>query len=161
MRQSYTDEGERVDFFLISGSAYQVFMLRYDPPKEIIYDDIKIADAGDSETIAEVSQTLSTVSPEKIFDFLIDQADKLKASDIHIENMRTEIRIRMRVDGMLHPVATIDKDRYRIILSELGSRANISTAANTPQSGHMQKEIHRDGSSHVVNIRVESILALA
>lgn len=160
MRKEYNDEGQRVDFFLISQSAYKVFMLRYDPPKEIIYDDIKIADEGDSETIAEVSQTLSTVSPEKIFDFLIDQADKLGASDIHIENMRTEIRIRMRVDGMLHPVATIDRDRYRIILSELGSRASISTAANKPQSGHMQKEIFRDGTSHVVNIRVESIPTL-
>ena len=41
MRQEYTDEGERVDFFLISNSAYRVFMLRYDPPKEIVYDDIK------------------------------------------------------------------------------------------------------------------------
>lgn len=160
MRKEYNDDGQRVDFFLISQSAYKVFMLRYDPPKEIIYDDIKIADEGDSETIAEVSQTLSNVSPEKIFDFLIDQADKLGASDIHIENMRTEIRIRMRVDGMLHPVATIDRDRYRIILSELGSRASISTAANKPQSGHMQKEIFKDGTSHVVNIRVESIPTL-
>ena len=44
MRQEYTDDGEKVDFFLISGSAYRTFMLRYDPPKEIKYDDIKIAD---------------------------------------------------------------------------------------------------------------------
>ncbi|MBR2998683.1 type II/IV secretion system protein [Candidatus Saccharibacteria bacterium] len=157
MRQEYTDEGERVDFFLISGSAYKVFMLRYDPPKEVIYDDIKIAGEGDSETIASVSQTLSVVSTEKVFDFLIDQADKLGASDIHIENLRGEIRIRMRVDGMLHPVATIDKDRYRIFMGELSSRANVSTASNKPQSGHMQKEITRDGSTHILNIRVETI----
>ena len=69
MRQKYTDEGEKADFFLISNSAYKVFMLRYDPPKQVHYDDIKIAGEGDSATIAEVSQTLDTVSPEKIFDF--------------------------------------------------------------------------------------------
>ncbi|MBR2725389.1 type II/IV secretion system protein [Candidatus Saccharibacteria bacterium] len=157
MRQEYADKGERVDFFLISGSAYKVFMLRYDPPREIHYDDIKIAGEGDSETIASVSQTLATVSTEKVFDFLIDQADKLGASDIHIENMRDEIRIRMRVDGILHPVADIDKDRYRIFMGELSSRANVSTASNKPQSGHMQKEIERDGASHLLNIRVETI----
>ena len=157
MRQEYNDEGERVDFFLISNSAYKVFMLRYDPPKEIKYDDIKIAGEGDSETIASVSQTLSTVSTEKVFDFLVDQADKLGASDIHIENLRNEIRIRMRVDGLLHPVATIDKDRYRIFMGELSSRANVSTASNKPQSGHMQKEITRDGATHLLNIRVETI----
>lgn len=160
MRQEYTDEGKRIDFFLISNSAYRVFMLRYDPPKEIIYDDIKIADEGDSETIASVSKTLDSVSPEKVFDYLIEQADKLGASDIHIENMRTEIRIRMRVDGMLHPVANIDRDRYRIIISELSSRANVSTAVNKPQSSHMQKEIFSEGSSHVLNIRVETVPTL-
>lgn len=157
MRQEYADKGEKVDFFLISGSAYKVLMLRYDPPREVHYDDIKIAGEGDSETIAAVSQTLNTVSTEKVFDFLIDQADKLGASDIHIENMRGEIRIRMRVDGMLHPVADIDKTRYRIFMGELSSRANVSTASNKPQSGHMQKEVTRDGASHVLNIRVETI----
>ena len=108
MRNEYTDEGERVDFFLISNSAYKVFMLRYDPPKEVHYDDIKIAGEGDSETIASVSQTLAQVSTEKVFDFLLEQADRLGASDIHIENLRNEIRIRMRVDGILHPVANIE-----------------------------------------------------
>ena len=157
MRQEYTVEGERVDFFLISNSAYKVFMLRYDPPRVIEYDDIKIAGEGDSETIASVSKTLDTVSTERVFDFLIDQADKLGASDIHIENMRDEIRIRMRVDGLLHPVAHISRDRYRIFMGELSSRANVSTASNKPQSGHMQKEIHRDGVSHLLNIRVETI----
>lgn len=157
MRQHYTDEGEKVDFFLISISAYKVFMLRYDPPKEVHYDDIKIAGEGDSETIASVSQTLARVSTEKVFDFLLEQADKLGASDIHIENLRNEIRIRMRVDGILHPVANIDRDRYRIFMGELSSRANVSMAANQPQSGHMQKDIYRDGSSHLLNIRVETI----
>lgn len=157
MTQEYTDEGEKVDFFLISGAAFKVFMLRYDPPKQIHYDDIKIASEGDSETIASVSQTLNSVSTENVFDFLIDQADKLGASDIHIENLRNEIRIRMRVDGILHPVANIDRDRYRIFMGELSSRANVSMASNKPQSGHMQKDIYRDGASHLLNIRVETI----
>ena len=157
MRREYADDGERVDFFLISGSAYKVFMLRYDPPREVHYDDIKIAGEGDSETIAEVSQTLASVTTEKVFDFLVDQADKLGASDIHIENLRDSIRIRMRVDGILHPVANIDKDKYRIFMGELSSRANISTASNKPQSGHMQKEVTRDGATHTLNIRVETI----
>ncbi|MBR2855455.1 Flp pilus assembly complex ATPase component TadA [Candidatus Saccharibacteria bacterium] len=157
IRDEYVSEGEKADLFLISGSAYKVFMLRYDPPKEVHYDDIKIAGEGDSATIAEVSQTLATVSTEKVFDYLIDQADKLGASDIHIENMRNEIRIRMRVDGLLHPVANIDRDRYRIFMGELSSRADVSTASNQPQSGHMQREIHRDGASHLLNIRVETI----
>lgn len=157
MTKEYTDDGERVEFFLVSNSAYKVFMLRHDPPVEVKYDDIKIAAEGDSETFDSVSNTLNIVSTEKVFDFLLDQADKLGASDIHIENMRDNIRIRMRVDGMLHPVANIDKDRYRILMGELSSRADVSTASNKPQSGHIQKEITRDNATHMLNIRVETI----
>lgn len=157
LESEYSGSGNHVDFFLISKSAYQVFMLRYDPPQEVHYDDIRISDEGDSETIQSVSETLNSVATDKVFDFLLDQADKLGASDIHIENLRDTIRIRMRVDGILHPVANIDKDRYRVFMGELSSRANVSTAARTPQSGHMQKDIYRDGASHTLNIRVETI----
>lgn len=157
MRQKYTDEGERADFFLISGAAFKAFMLRYDPPKEIIYDDIKIAGEGDSETIEAVSQTLAEVSTERIFDFLIEQADRLGASDIHIENLNNTIRIRMRVDGLLHPVANIDRDKYRVLMGELSSRVNISTATDKPQSGHMQQEVVHDGVKRMLNLRVETI----
>lgn len=158
LRKKYADEGEKVEFFLVSDSAYRVFMRRYDPPKEVVYDDIKIASEGDSKTIDEVSKTLNSVSSDRVFDFLIDQADKLNASDIHIENMRNEIRVRMRVDGILHPVANLDRDRYRILMGELSSRTNLSSAARTPQSGHMQKDVYEaDGKSHLLNIRVETV----
>ncbi|MFZ1242900.1 MAG: ATPase, T2SS/T4P/T4SS family, partial [Candidatus Saccharimonas sp.] len=155
--REYNDKGLNIQFFLISLSGYRAFMNRFDPPKKIVYNDIQIAKEGDSETIAEVSRTLGTVSSEEVFDFIINQADKLGASDIHIENERTDIRIRLRVDGALHPVATLDRDRYRVIMGELASRAGISSAANEPQSGHIQKEITRDGATHLLNIRVETI----
>jgi len=157
MARQYNDRGDNIQFAMISGSAFKAFMRRYDPPKQVIYDDIEIAKDGDSDTLASVSQTLNSVGTDQVFDFLIDQADKLGASDIHIENMRDKIRIRMRVDGALHPVADLDKDRYRVVMGALGSRANISSAATHPQSGHMQKDITRDGATHLLNLRVETV----
>lgn len=160
MTKEYESDGRSIQFFLISQSAYNVFMNRYDPPKETVYDDIEIAKEGDSETIASVSQTLNSVGTDKVFDYLIDQADRLNASDIHIENQRTYIRVRMRVDGALHSVANLEKDRYRVLMAALSSRANISTAATTPQSGHMNKEVSRDGATHLLNLRVEAVPTL-
>lgn len=157
MRRTYNDRGDNIQFGMISGSGFKALMNRYDPPKEIIYDDIQIAKAGDSETLSQVSQTLNSVGSERVFDYLIDQADRLGASDIHIENQRTTIRVRMRVDGALHQVADLDKDRYRVIMGELGSRANLSAAATAPQSGHMQKEITTETGTHLLNLRVETI----
>lgn len=160
MDQEYNDRGENIQFLLISSSGFRAFMNRYDPPKEIVYEDIQIAQEGDSDTLAQVSKTLNAVSSDRVFDFLIDQADKLSASDIHIENERTHIRIRMRVDGALHQVAQLEKDHYRIIMGELASRANISTAATEPQSGHMQKEITTDHGTHLLNLRIETVPTL-
>ena len=157
METQYNDRGDKTQFFLISGSGYRAFMNRYDPPTQVIYDDIEIAKEGDSDTITQVSKTLNAVSSDRVFDYLIDQADKLGASDIHVENERTYIRIRMRIDGALHPVAELEKDRYRIIMGELASRANVSSAATEPQSGHMQKEITRGNSTHLLNLRVETV----
>ncbi len=157
MEADYGSRGENTQFLLISGSGFKAFMNRYDPPKKVIYEDIQIAKEGDSDTITQVSKTLSTVSSDQVFNYLIDQADKLGASDIHIENERTHIRIRMRIDGALHPVADLEKERYRVIMGELASRANLSTAATEPQSGHIQKEITRGGSTHLLNMRVETV----
>lgn len=157
MRNDYSARGEATQFLLISTSGFRSFMHRYDPPKKVIYEDIEIAKEGDSDTIAQVSKTLNSVGSDQVFDYLITQADKLGASDIHIENERTHIRIRMRIDGALHPVADLEKDRYRVIMGALASRANISTAAVEPQSGHMQKEITRDGATHLLNMRVEAV----
>ena len=155
--EKYNQDAFNVQFVLISGSSFRSMMERYDPPRQVIYDDIKIAKEGDSDTLATVSQTLNSVSSDRLLSYLIEQADLLHASDIHIENMRTVIRVRLRVDGALHAVANIDKDRYRVIMAELASRANISTAAQESQSGHMQHEIHRSGASHLLNMRVESV----
>lgn len=155
--QQYTSVGHSVQFFLISNSGYKQIMDRYDPVVKVIHDDIKIAKEGDSNTLSEVSRTLNSVGSDEVFDYLVDQADRLGASDIHIENQRTHMRVRMRIDGVLHPVADLENDRYRIILGALASRANISTAAKEPQSGHMQKEITRDGETHMLNLRVETV----
>ena len=158
--REYNDGGRSTQFLLISQSGYRAFMNRYDPPKQVVYDDIEIAQEGDSDTITQVSSTLNSVSSEALFDFIIDQADRLGASDIHVENERNNIRIRMRVDGALHAVAHLDRDKYRIIMGELASRAGVSSASNESQSGHMQREVTRDGATHLLNLRVETVPTL-
>jgi general secretion pathway protein E len=157
LSKKYQDEGKTLELFLVSESAWKNIMRRYDPPKKVVYDDIEIAGEGDSATLEKVSQTLANVASDQVFDYLIDQADRLGVSDIHIENQRQTIRIRMRVDGALHPVAELGRDRYRVIMGELSSRAGVSSASKTSQSGHMQKDIYRDGTSHLLNLRVETV----
>lgn len=147
-----------VQFVIMSNPGFREFMQRYDPPKTVVYNDVKIAKEGDSETIAEVSRTLDTVRTDDILTYLIEQADRLNASDIHIECQRDNVRIRLRVDGALHPIATITHEKYRILQSSIASKANISTASNDAQTGHMQSQIKEaDGSTRMLNMRIETV----
>lgn len=156
LETSYNNEGKSIAFLLMSNAGFREFMLRYDPPKEVVYDDVKIAKEGDSDTLRSVSETLESVGSDKILDYLIDQADRLGASDIHIENQRDNVRIRLRVDGALHPVAEISHDKYRVLTGALATRANISTAATDSQTGHMQRD-STVNAGKTVNMRIETV----
>jgi len=158
LQKQYNDQGRAVEFVLISSLGFREFMLRYDPPQEVHYDDVKIAKAGDSETLEAVSKTLESVRTDDILNYLIDQADQLGASDIHIENQRENVRIRFRVDGALHPIATISHDKYRVLQASIASRANISTAANDAQTGHMQQPSTLNPEKFI-NMRIETVPA--
>ncbi|MCL2038045.1 Flp pilus assembly complex ATPase component TadA [Candidatus Saccharibacteria bacterium] len=134
-------KAENVGYYLISDSAFRALMRRYDPPPEVVYSDVQISDKGSSQTITEVSQTLDEVRADDILNYLISQADSLGASDIHLENERGGVRVRFRVDGTLHPIATLTHDKYRILFSSIASAANLSTASTEAQSGHIVREI--------------------
>ena len=155
LTESYQNQGRAVDLVLISNLGFQEFMQRFDPPKEVVYEDVKIAASGDNETLEAVSKTLESVRTDDILTYLIDQADSLGASDIHIENQNDTVRIRFRVDGTLHPIATISREKYRVLQSSIASRANISTANADAQTGHMQQTAERDG--HLINMRIETV----
>ena len=155
LTENYQHQGRNVDFVLISNLGFQEFMLRFDPPKEVVYEDVKIAASGDNETLDAVSKTLESVRTDDILTYLIDQADRLKASDIHIENQNDNVRIRFRVDGTLHPIATISHEKYRVLQASIATKANISTASNDAQTGHMQQNSEADG--HLINMRIETI----
>lgn len=149
-------ETATVEFLLISEQGFREFMLRYDPPKEVVYEDVKIAASGDNETLQQVSKTLEEVRSDDILSYLIEQADRLNASDIHIENQREDVRIRFRVDGTLHPIAHISHDKYRVLQASIASRANISTADPHPQTGHLQ-QVDEDNPDRLINMRIETV----
>ena len=44
---------------------------------------------------------------------------------------------RFRVDGVLHPIAELHKDKYRMLLSSLAVAANVSTNSDDAQTGHI------------------------
>jgi type IV pilus assembly protein PilB len=160
LRSRFTDQ--RVAFSIISDTGYREYLVLYDPPKKVEYQDIQISEtSGTQEIISKVSQTLDQVRPDDMLAYLVQQAYDLKASDIHLECQKQNVRVRFRVDGVLHPVAFISHEKYRHLSASLASAANISTSAEDAQQGHISHEYKlATGESVTVNLRVETVPAL-
>lgn len=159
LRQNYADY--RVSFVLISDTGYRDYMKLYDPPKEIIYQDIQITGQDEKARVDQISATLAEVRSDDMLAFIVQQAFRLKASDIHLETTKSGARIRFRVDGVLHPIAELDHDKYRQLSGALASAANISTGESEAQTGQIHKDyVMADGSSITVNLRVEAVRAI-
>lgn len=152
----FTDQ--RVTFVLISDAGYREYMLLYDPPQQVVYQDIAINTAGSDDLIARVSGVLSQVRADDMLAYLVAQAHRLNASDIHLETESDHVRIRFRIDGILHPVARLDFDKYRVLISAIASAGNVSTSANEAQQGHIgQRVTMADGTQVDVNVRLETV----
>ena len=159
LRQRFQDQ--RISYALISDTGYKEYMRLYDPPKEIVYKDIELTTAGTQDLIKQVSATLEQVRADDMLGYLVQQAHKLVASDIHLENQSKKARIRFRIDGVLHPVAVITPEKCRILISAIASAGNVSTAANEAQQGHIAQHVRMaDGAEVDINLRVETVPAI-
>lgn len=154
-------EDKNIDFVMISNSGFKDFMHRFDPPKEVHYEDISVKSEGASDNIQQVSQTLEGVRSDDILEYVISQADKLGASDIHFETAKRGVRVRFRLDGALHLIAVVTHQKYRQLQQSIAVRANISTAAPDAQTGHLSQQItSEDGKSKTLNMRIETVPTL-
>lgn len=147
----------RATFVIISDTGYREYMLAYDPPKKVTYQDISIT-KPDGQALQDISSTLAMVRPDDTLAYLVKQAYNLKASDIHLECQEQNTRVRFRVDGVLHTIAWLDHDKYRHVMSVIASAANVSSESDEAQTGHINKTYKlATGEDVTVNLRVETV----
>ncbi len=152
---------QRISFAIISDTGFRDYMRLFDPPKETVYQDIKIDSNQDQVATNQISAILTEVKASDMLAYLVSQAHRLVASDIHIETQAEEVRIRFRIDGVLHLIARLQFDKYRILLSAIASAANLSTASQEAQQGHIAQKVEMADHTMVdVNVRVETVLTV-
>jgi len=154
--QRFADQ--RVNFALISDVGYREYMHLYDPPKAVVYQDININQTGQEEQVGQVSAMLDQVRADDMLAYLVAQAHQLNASDIHVETQPSDIRIRFRIDGVLHIVANLQVDKYRTLIAAIASAGNVSTNIDEAQQGHIAERVKMaDGTMVDVNVRLETV----
>jgi type II secretory ATPase GspE/PulE/Tfp pilus assembly ATPase PilB-like protein len=104
---------------------------------------------------AAIATELSGDAPiAQILDLLLSQAVKLKASDIHIEPQEDSLRIRFRIDGVIHDMFSLPMGVNRPLSARIKVQAGMNIAElRRPQDGQISLKIGvRD-----IDIRVASM----
>jgi len=125
------------------------------------YSIAAISDLLENGKFDPFSQQINNVEPKFMFEPIAQMAYQLGASDIHIEPGEEEARIRFRVDGTLHSVITLTKERYELFASDLQIRANVKWGGDEPQGGRLSVQvINNDGDTVPLNMRLETVPSL-
>jgi type IV pilus assembly protein PilB len=89
--------------------------------------------------LEEVTETEADAPIIKLVGLLIMEAYRNRASDIHIEPLEKRLRVRYRIDGVLHEVDNPPKRLQAAIISRIKIMANMSIAEKRlPQDGRIQ-----------------------
>jgi len=88
------------------------------------------------KAVASVTEMKRAYRVSKILEVVLAGAFAVDASDIHIEPEQNQVRLRYRLDGVLHDVINFDLDTANLLLSRLkllsGLKLNLK---NRPQDG--------------------------
>ncbi len=71
-------------------------------------------------------------------EYLLHYAFEQRASDIHVEPRREECIIRMRIDGVLHPVYRVPKAVHGAIANRFKIMSRLDIAQRRPQDGRIR-----------------------
>lgn len=145
--------GYRVAYVFVSQIGWDRLFNRY-----ALARDQKAIDAGD---FSGFKQRLLNLEPKFMFEPMAQLAYQVGASDIHVEPGESEARVRLRIDGTLHPVLTLPRDRYELFASDLQMRAGVKWGSDEPQGGRVSVPvINKAGEEVPLNMRVETIPSL-
>ena len=87
---------------------------------------------------------------------ILSEAVRMRASDIHLESARQEVRVRYRIDGVLHDVSSSPKALHGPMVSRIKIMGGLNIAEKRlPQDGRLQLTV--EGRS--LDVRISTLPA--
>ena len=106
------------------------------------------SDVDDIQAVTEEAPIVRYVN------LLILQALNERASDIHVEPTATELRIRYRIDGVLHDVSTAPRTISAAVITRLKVMADMNVAEHrVPQDGRISLNVGSKG----IDLRIATL----
>ncbi|MCC7356068.1 MAG: type II/IV secretion system protein [Candidatus Doudnabacteria bacterium] len=116
--------------------------------QEIEHTPLQVKDGKPEQQVLEDAPII------KIVDVILNNAVDANASDIHVEPSDNDVRIRYRIDGMLHTFLQLPKNVHSAIISRIKILSNLKIdEQRLPQDGRF----HMDFGKRSVDFRVSTL----
>jgi type II secretory ATPase GspE/PulE/Tfp pilus assembly ATPase PilB-like protein len=156
------DHSKSIDLFLISEKSLEYALKLYATLPKIVEmkegvkisgEDFKKYEQKDL-TFDKIADFLKEADVSDIITIVIATSLQVGASDIHIEAEEDDIKVRLRVDGVLHIVASLSNKLWSKIISriKLISKLKINITER-PQDGRFTIHLEKED----VDVRVSTI----
>ncbi|MFW6295388.1 MAG: GspE/PulE family protein, partial [Halanaerobium sp.] len=153
------NSGMKVDISLAAHSEImdainQIYTLVDGDTSDIFESLNQYQDMNQEPEIDQLRQMVEDAPIVRLTNLIITQAIQKMASDIHIEPLEKNVRVRYRVDGVLHEEMTIPKHSQAALISRLKIIADLDiTKRRIPQDGRVQMTF----KSMQIDMRVSSL----
>jgi type IV pilus assembly protein PilB len=104
--------------------------------------DIEVIAGIDSFDVQDITKKSEAAPIVKIVGLIIGEAIKKRASDIHIEPTEKTLRVRYRIDGVLHEEFDLPKKNQNAIIARLKIMSKLDITENrVPQDGRFRIQL--------------------
>ena len=101
-----------------------------------------LSDDEDDEDLSTIEAAVEEAPIVKLVNTLVSRAVTERASDIHIEPAERDLRVRFRIDGVLHEIMTTPKSVTGAVVSRLKIMADLDIAERrVPQDGRVALKV--------------------
>ncbi|MDT8273553.1 MAG: type II secretion system ATPase GspE [Desulfomonilia bacterium] len=106
------------------------------------------------ENIQDITVMETEAPIIRLVNRLMVQAFRERASDIHVEPYQTDVKVRFRVDGILHDVLSLPKRIHSAVVSRIKVMASLNIAEKRlPQDGRIGIKL----GDHSVDLRISCV----
>jgi general secretion pathway protein E len=108
----------------------------------------------DEEDVGHLKDLASEAPVIKLVNLLITRAVESRASDIHMEPFEDELKVRYRIDGVLHDIESLPEKLQAATISRVKIMAKLNIAERRlPQDGRMRLKV----GAKEIDLRVSTI----
>ncbi|MCK5475669.1 MAG: type II/IV secretion system protein [Candidatus Pacebacteria bacterium] len=152
----------KTEIYLISGNGFNTISKQYRKFSDEIENVLKNVDVHIEEKKEEKKEKGGTILEKapvsKIVDIIVSHAVEGKASDIHIEPSENELRVRYRLDGVLHNSLVLPAKIGPAVVSRIKILSSLKIdETRKPQDGRFRFDLNSNASgAKSVDLRVST-----